>query len=266
MSSTFQSKGAEKYESYMGRWSRRLAVPFLEFAGLDAGERVLDVGCGTGSLTFALPAHADVASVEAIDYEQQFVDAARERNHDPRINIRQGDACHLPFADAAFDRALSMLVLHFVSNAQRAVAEMRRVVRPGGIAAAAVWDNYGGQPSIRMFWDIAAALEPSAVKRRDAAFVRPMTRQGELSKAFAETGFTEITETLLTIRMEFENFDDYFIPQITGQGTLAEFVASLPDTARRQIESAVRTAYLCGQPDGPRNFVSTAWAVRGRVP
>ena len=266
MSSTFQAKGADNYDAYMGRWSRRLALPFLDFAGLEAGEHIADIGCGTGSLTFALPARADIASVEALDYEQHFIAAARERNTHPRINFRQGDASDLPFADAAFDRAFSMLVLHFVSDAQRAVAEMRRVVRPGGIAAATVWDNYGGQPSIRMFWDIAAAIEPSAIKRRDAAFVRPMTRQGELVKAFTQAGFIAVTEKLLTIRMEFANFEDYFVPQTTGQGTLAEFMASLPATTRQEIESAVRGAYLCGQPDGPRSFVSMAWAVRGSVP
>src|SRR5262245_52173256 len=116
MSSKFQSRGADKYDAYMGRWSRRLATPFLDFAGLAAGEHVVDIGCGTGSLTFELPARAAVASIEAIDYEQHFVDAARERNTDPRINFQKGDACNLPFTDGQFDRALSMLVLHFVAD------------------------------------------------------------------------------------------------------------------------------------------------------
>jgi ubiquinone/menaquinone biosynthesis C-methylase UbiE len=97
--------------------------------------------------------HANVASVEAIDYEQQFVDAVRERNTDPRINIQRGDACQLEFSDGQFDRALSMLVLHFVTDPERAVFEMRRVVRSGGVVAATVWDNFGGQPATRMFWD-----------------------------------------------------------------------------------------------------------------
>ncbi len=265
MSSNFLARGAEKYDSYMGRWSRRLAAPFLDFAGLAAGERVLDAGCGTGSLTFELPARADIASVEAIDYEQQFVDAARERNSDPRINFQKGDACDLQFAEGQFDRAFSMLVLHFVSNPQRAVAEMYRVLRPGGVAAATVWDNFGGQPSVRMFWDIAAAIEPRAIERRDAAFSRPMTRAGELRDVFLRAGFIEVTENALMIRMDFESFEDYRIPQLTGQGTLADFIASLPEATRQRIEAALKAAYLCGQPDGPRSFVSASWAVRGKV-
>jgi ubiquinone/menaquinone biosynthesis C-methylase UbiE len=266
MSSKFLSRGADKYDAYMGRWSRRLAAPFLDFAGLVAGERVIDIGCGTGSLTFELPARTNIASVEAVDYEQQFVDAARERNIDPRINFQKGDACNLPFANGQFDRALSMLVLHFVADAHRAVSEMRRVVCPDGTAAATVWDNYGGQPSIRMFYDTLAAIAPHAIDRRNAALIRPMTQSGELRDAFSKAGFVDITETTLIIRMDFAEFDDYWIPQTTGQGSIFEFLMTLPDTARQQLEAAMRAAYLCGGPDGPRSFVSVAWAVRGMVP
>jgi ubiquinone/menaquinone biosynthesis C-methylase UbiE len=266
MNSKFVSRGADRYDAYMGRWSRRLAPLFLDFAGLAPGERVLDAGCGTGSLTFALPSRADVAAIEAIDYEPQFVEAARERNSDSRINIEQGDACNLKFADGEFDRALSMLVLHFVSDADRAIAEMRRVVRPGGTAAATVWDNYGGQPSIRMFQDTIAAIEPKAIERRNAALIRPMTRTGELVAGFVRAGFVNVTEAALSVRMDFANFEDYWLPTQTGQGSNVEFLASLSASTRQQIETAMRAAYLCGQPDGPRSFVSMAWAARGVVP
>jgi ubiquinone/menaquinone biosynthesis C-methylase UbiE len=266
MSSKFVARGAGQYDSYMGRWSRRLAPLFLDFSGLAAGERVLEVGCGTGSLTFTLPARADIAAVEAIDYDEGFVAATRERNTDPRINIRQGDACDLQFANGAFDRALSMLVLHFVSDPDRAVNEMRRVVRPGGVAAATVWDNFGGTPNIRIFWEIAAAIEPSAIERRDAAAIRPMTQSGELRAAFVKAGFVDVADTMLTIRMDFANFDDYWIPMITGHGANAAFMASLSVQMRQRIETAVKAAYLCNRPDGPRGFASVAWAVRGTVP
>src|SRR5688500_14221392 len=104
----------------MGRWRRKLAVPFIAFAGIRDGERILDVGCGTGSLTFALPEAANVGEVAAIDFSPVFVEEAQRRNNDRRIKIRQGDACALPFGDGEFDRALSLLVLHFVPEAGRA--------------------------------------------------------------------------------------------------------------------------------------------------
>jgi ubiquinone/menaquinone biosynthesis C-methylase UbiE len=132
MTSAFNVRSAAGYERLMGRWSRRLAVPFIDFAGLRDGERILDVGCGTGSLTFALAGAAQLAEIAAIDYSPIFVEEARRRNSDPRIQIRQADACDLPFPAGRFDRALSLLVMHFVPDAAKAVGEMRRVVRRGG--------------------------------------------------------------------------------------------------------------------------------------
>ena len=165
-SSTFISADGDGYELMMGRWSRRLATPFIDFAGCADGEQVLDAGCGTGSLTFALAQRAKVAGIQAVDFSSVYVDFAKRRNTDPRIDIQVGDICALPFADGTFDRSLCMLVLHFVPQSDQAVAELARVTKPGGIAAAVVWDARGGLVSNRIILDIAAALDPSAVERR----------------------------------------------------------------------------------------------------
>ena len=144
MPSNFVAKGADGYEAIMGRWSRRLATPFLDFSGVPSRGRVLDAGCGTGSMTLALAAHPGLASIEALDFDENFVAALRRRTTDPRIRAQQGDVCALPYGDQEFDGVYSLLVLHFVSDPHRAVREMRRVLRPGATAAATVWDNYGG--------------------------------------------------------------------------------------------------------------------------
>ena len=266
MSSTFIARGADGYDQYMGRWSKRLAPLFLDFAGIGDGERIIDVGCGTGSLTFLIADRADISTIEAIDFEEQFIEALKLRNADPRITARKGDACSIPFDDNYFDRALSMLVLHFVPTPEQAVAEMLRVVRPGGVVAATVWDTFGGMPSQRMFWDTFAAIEPTALGRRGLALVRPMTFQGEMARAFTAAGLENITEATLTIRMDFMNFDDYWIPLINGQGTLAAFLSTLPQGVPERVQAAVRQAYLSEQPDGPRSFASVARAVKGTVP
>src|SRR3954470_13105059 len=175
MASNFNVRSAAGYDRFMGRWSRILAVPFIEFSGVADGERILEVGCGTGSLTFTLPTLANPSEIVAIDYSELFVAEALRRNVDKRISVQRADACSLPFGEAQFDRALSLLVLHFVPEAERAVSEMRRVVRPGGTVAAAVWDLHGGMPNIRMVWDTIAALDQSASSLRDEALSRPMT-------------------------------------------------------------------------------------------
>lgn len=266
MSSKFHAKSADAYERLMGRWSRVLARPFLEFSGVGAGERVLDAGCGTGSLTFTIPQIADVARVDGIDFSAVYVEAARGINADPRITIERGDICALPYPDAAFDRCLSLLVLHFVPESEQAVAEMRRVVRPGGVVAAAVWDSYGGMPWQRMFWDTVACLEPAAAAERRENYFKPMTRPGEMRAAFAEVGLADVAETALTIRMEYADFEDFWRPHAEGEGAQGKYLMTLDQARRDGIERALRAAYEAGEPDGPRSFAAVAWACRGVVP
>jgi SAM-dependent methyltransferase len=249
----------------MGRWSKRLASGFLEFAGLVQGAAVLDVGCGTGSLTLEIAARRIAASIDALDYECEFVEAVKTRKGTASINVRQGDAMALPYESAQFDMALCLLVLHFVPDAARAISEMVRVVKPGGVVAAAVWDAFGGMPSLRMFWDTVAAIHPPAEQRRSGLLMRPMTRPNELRTAFQRAGLSNVAATLLTIRMDFESFEDFWIPAVFGQGTHSEFLAGLCESTQRKIKSSVRAAYLAGLPDGPRSFASSAWAVRGMV-
>lgn len=266
MASNFNVHSAGGYEQLMGRWSRRLAPLLIDFAGLKDGDRVLDVGCGTGSLTFALPQVADVAEVAAIDYSPVFVEEAKRRNSDPRITIQEADACDLPFGDGRFDRALSLLVLHFVPETGKAVAEMRRVVRPGGVIAAAVWDHLGGLPSMRMMWDTVAAWSEAARQARSRYLYQPMMRPGELKQCFLGEGLLDVEETSLMIRMDYQSFDDYWAPFVAGEGPMGKFVAGMPAQDREKAEVAVRAAYEGGQPDGPRSFAAVAWACRGVVP
>lgn len=266
MASSFNVQNADGYEKLMGRWSRKLAVPFIDFAGVRDGERIIDVGCGTGSLTFALPQAANVGAIAAIDYSPVFVEAAKRRNSDPRITIRQADACALPFPDDSFDRALALLVLHFVPEAGKAIAEMRRVVRPGGVVAAAVWDHLGGMSNMRMFWDTVAMLDPNANRVRGVYFFQPMMAPDEMKNAWIEHGLTDVEQTSLTIRMDYESFADYWEPIAAGEGPLGKYVATLDDAAKRRTTDAVRAAYEGGRADGPRSFASVAWACRGVVP
>ncbi|WP_224546375.1 class I SAM-dependent methyltransferase [Mesorhizobium sp. CA16] len=266
MTSSFTVHAASGYEQLMGRWSRRLAPKFIDFAGLAGGEKVLDVGCGTGSLTFELAKSGDLTDIHAIDFSPVFVAAAKDRNTDPRVTIQQADATALPFADDAFDRALALLVLHFVPEAGKAVAEMRRVTRPGGVVAAVVWDHYGGMTGMRMMIDTVAALSESGRQLRNRYCFQPMMQPGEMKRTFVEQGLVDVTEAELMIRMDYADFDDFWTPIGAGEGPLGKYMTTLDAAERERVEAAVRDAYQAGRPDGPRSFANVAWACRGIVP
>lgn len=265
MTSSFNVHDADGYDQIMGRWSRKLAPLVIDFVGIDDGENVLDVGCGTGSLTFALCEFPGLGAITAIDYSPVFVEAATRRNTDPRVTVRQADACALPFEDGAFDRAFALLVLHFVPEAEKAIAEMRRVVRPGGVIAAVVWDHLGGMPGMRMMVDTVAALSESGRQLRNRYCFQPMMQPGELKRAFIDQGLADVAESQLMIRMDYQNFDDYWSPIAAGEGPLGKYVISLAEQDRALADAAVRDAYEAGQLDGPRSFANIAWAVRGIV-
>jgi len=266
MASTFTVQQASGYEQLMGRWSRRLAPEFIAFAGLAPGEKILDVGCGTGSLTFELASHPELAAIDAIDFSPTFVAAARQRNTDPRVTISEGDAMALPFGDASFDRALALLVLHFVPETGQAIAQMRRVVKPGGTVAATVWDHLGGMPGMRMAVDTLAALSEGGRQLRARYMFQPMMAPGEMRQAFEAAGLREVAETQLLVRMDYADFDDFWAPLAAGEGPIGKFVGGLPPDELGRLTAAVRDAYTSGRPDGPRSFANIAWACRGVVP
>jgi ubiquinone/menaquinone biosynthesis C-methylase UbiE len=267
MPSMFNARDAGNYEKLMGRWSRRLAPLFIEHAGIADGETVLEVGCGTGSLTFALPEGARLAGLTAVDHSEIYLAAAQAKNRDPRIRFEQGDGCALRFPDASFDRALSMLVLpSVVPEPALMVAEMRRVTRPGGVVGAAFWDSPGGSCSQRMLWDTAAALDDAAAAARDRTMSRPIYAPGALPRMWADAGLTEIDQRSLMIRMDFANFADYWEPFASGEGALGAYVSTLDNGQRDRLRHHLRSAYLTGRPDGERSFIAVALSCRGVVP
>lgn len=265
-SSTFVAADGDGYELNMGRWSRRLALPFLDFVGTADGERVLDVGCGTGHLAAAVAAASRASEVHGVDLAPVYVEHARRHNQDPRLVFRVGDACALAYPDDSFDRVLSLLVLHFVPRTEEAIAEMRRVAKPGAVVGAAVWDARGGWVANRLFFDTASVLDPQAGERRARNYTRPLSRPGELAATWRAVGLRDVTESLLCIRMDFTSFADYWAPYLGRDGPGAAYVRTLDEARRARLEDAVRAAYLDGDVDGPRSYAALAYAVKGTVP
>jgi SAM-dependent methyltransferase len=266
MASRYTATSAQAYERLMGRWSPLLAHKLIAWAGIRNGDRVLDVGCGTGSLALALTTRPEPAAIVGIDIAAPYVAYARSRSADPRLGFATGDAVALDLQDASFDRSFSLLALNFMSDPIRALAAMRRVTRAGGVVAAAVWDFPGGLIYQRIFWDTAAALDPAADRARARHYSSPLTGPGELAAAFQGVGLGEVGACSLTIRMEYRDFADYWEPIENAQGPVGDYVNGLAPECLDRLATALRRAYLGGAIDGPRAMTATAWAARGVVP
>ncbi|HUZ73051.1 MAG TPA: methyltransferase domain-containing protein [Stellaceae bacterium] len=265
MSSIYTATDAAAYERLMGRWSRSLAEPFIAFAGIESGDRVLDLGCGTGSLTFALAARPEPSQILGIDIAEPYIAHARACALDARLAFRVGDAAALAVPDAGFDRCYSLLALNFVKPPMAAIREMMRVTRPGGTIAAAVWDFAGGLTYQRIFWDTAAARDPEAAKARARHYASALTWPGELEAAFSAAGARDVAGGSLTTRMVYENFADYWDPIVHAQGPVGDYVRTLDAASLAALADAVASAYGAGRPDGPRSMTATAWAARGKA-
>jgi len=253
---------AAAYERYMGRWSRLVAPEYIEFAGVKDGERVLDVGTGVGSLAFTLEAALPSSRVVGVDVSEGFI-AHAKRNPSGHTSFEVGDAQALRFEAASFDHAMSLLVLNFVPDHEKALGEMRRVVRPGGVLSACVWDYDSGMQMLRVFWDEVVALDP-ALAAKDERNMK-LCRHGQLAQLWLKTGLVRVEEKALMIDQGFASFDDYWGPFLKGAGPGGAYVASLGQAERGRLEARLRDRLLGARSDGPITLQARAWCVKGEV-
>jgi SAM-dependent methyltransferase len=251
------------YERYIGRWSRPVAAEFLDWLAVLPGKAWLDVGCGSGALSRRILDASGPTRVLGIDSSEGFVAHARAQIADSCAEFRAGDAQALPFGDREFDAVVSGLVLNFVPDQPKAVAEMRRAARPGGTVAAYVWDYAGEMQLIRRFWDAAGALDPAA-RELDEALRFPLCKPAPLKTLFEATGLRNIETRAIDVPTVFADFDDYWAPFLGGQGPAPGFCMKLPEDARAALRERLR-ATLPTAGDGHIRLIARAWAVRGTV-
>ncbi|MDQ2985682.1 MAG: class I SAM-dependent methyltransferase [Armatimonadota bacterium] len=252
---------SEAYDRFMGRWSRKLAVAFLDFVKLGDQDRVLEIGSGTGSLSRAILERISGGSVTGIDPSPHFVEHVRATVSDDRATFHLGSADHIEQPDDYFDATLSMLVLNFVPDAPAAAREMARVTRSGGVVAAAVWDYVGEMQMLRFFWEEAARLDPEL--QRDDERHQRLSGEGDLAQLWRDVGFIDIESAPLQIEMRFDSFDDYWQPFLGGQGPAGAYVASLSDSARSSLADNLRVRLQSAH--GEVRLTARSWAVKGFV-
>jgi SAM-dependent methyltransferase len=252
------------YERFMGRWSRLLAPRFIAFAGVKNGDRVLDVGTGTGSVAAAVEAANPASEIVGIDPSEGFIAYARKNAKSSRAHLDVGDAQALKLKDASFDQTLAFLVMNFIPDPGKAIAEMRRVTRAHGVVSACVWDYDDGMRMLRVFWDEAVALDP-AIEPKDERHMK-LSRQGQLGRLWRQAGLINVQEAPLVIDQEFTSFNDYWEPFTKGAGPAGAYVVSLPQDRRLELEARIRKRLLGDAQDGPFTLAARAWCVRGEAP
>lgn len=257
-------QAGDSYDAYMGRWSRRIAPRFLDWLDAPPALDWLEVGCGTGALTEAILARGAPASLVSVDASEGFVATARDRVADGRATFRAGDAQALDEPDASRDVVVSGLVLNFVPDRLRALAEMKRVLRPGasgGRIGFYVWDYPGGGVAfMRAFWDAAIALDPAAAELGEGRRFAFCTPDG-LAELVQEAGLALAGSTAIEEEAVFRDFEDFWRPFTLGAGPAPGYCASLPPPAREQLRQSLE-ADLPRQPDGSIHMPLRAWAVK----
>jgi SAM-dependent methyltransferase len=246
---------ADAYARFMGRFSSPLAVRFLDLVGPQQDAHALDVGCGPGALTTVLVERLGASRVAALDPSAPFVASLRERL--PTVDVRRGEAEHLPYDDDTFDVALAQLVVHFMRDPVAGLREMARVTRPGGTVAANVWDHGGRSGPLTPFWDAVAELDPAAPGEGRLAG----TREGHLATLFEDAGLAEVEQSSLIVRVNFDSFEEWWEPFTLGVGPAGAYVAGLDAVRRAELRA------LCARrlPDGAFTIDASAWCARGII-
>jgi SAM-dependent methyltransferase len=247
--------GADAYDRFMGRYSVPLAAQFADFSGVAPGQRVLDVGCGTGALTSELVRRLGTGAVYAVEPSETFVTAMRARL--PDVPVRRAAAEELPFGDREFDAALAQLVVHFMADPVAGLREMGRVASADGVVAACVWDHAGGHGPLSAFWDAAHELDREAVDESSLAGAR----RGHLQELFAAAGLREIDAGVVSVDVEHESFEEWWEPFTLGVGPAGAYVARLAPERRERLRQLCEARL----PAAPFVVSARAWAARAHA-
>jgi ubiquinone/menaquinone biosynthesis C-methylase UbiE len=250
----------DAYERLMGHWSRLAGSTFLDWLEVASGLRWLDVGCGTGAFTDLVCERCSPANICAIDPSEDQIKFAQSRPSSGRVEFKTGDAQNLPFDDAEFDVAAMALVINFVSNPPQAVAEMTRVVKPGGTVASYIWDFAGGRatqgPLIKAIKDMG--IDVPSVPRIE------YSRSDKLREMFNASGLDDISERKIDIQVEFANFDEYWSSQ-TGLATPAVEPILKMSSDEVEVLKASLKERLTASEDGQIKYPASVNAIMGIV-
>jgi ubiquinone/menaquinone biosynthesis C-methylase UbiE len=252
---------AAAYDRYVGRWSREVAKVFIHWLDVPPEQIWLDVGAGTGILSEIIIQQARPTKVIGVDTSQVYIELAQERISDPRVQFHVGDANDLELSSIDFDVAVAGLVINFVPSPQRAVNNMVRMVKAGGLVAGYVWDYGDKMEMMRHFWDAAIKIDPSAAEL-DAGSCFTICHPDNLKSLFESAHLQTVEVIPIDIQTVFKDIDDYWQPFLAAQGSVSKYLRSLNQEARNAIREQLQNQ-LPIEEDGSIHLIARAWAVKG---
>jgi SAM-dependent methyltransferase len=248
------------YERMMGTWSRIAGNVFLDWLKPAPGLRWIDVGCGNGAFTELLTERCAPREIQGVDPSDAQLDFARARHKAGVAHFQQGDAMALPLADDSFDAAVMALVIFFVPDPPRGVAEMARVVRPGGLITSYAWDvEGGGFPHEPVLAELRAMGLPPI---RPPSFAA--ARMENLRALWSGAGLVQLETRVISVQRTFADFDDYWSAALLGASIKAALAMMTPDQVER-LKDRVQTR-LEADHGKPVTMSARANAIHGRVP
>lgn len=252
---------ADSYDYFMGRWSRLIALEFLKWLQLPSDLNWLDLGCGTGALSQMIYKHSKPSHLTCIDPSAEFLAQAKDKL-DNEGEFLVGSAENIPMGDKTVDVAVSGLALNFIPESGSALDEIKRILNPGGILAAYVWDYSDRMDLLRYFWDAAKLIDPDSAAL-DEGVRFPICNKDNLKNTFQQADLNEVEVTTLDITTVFKDFNDYWDPFLGGQGPAPGYLASLNPDLQIELMNKIRNN-LPFEPDGSIKLIARAFAAKGK--
>ena len=256
-------KGGKLYDDFMGRWSLLIGGEFLSWLKVPPNSEWLDVGCGTGSLSKLIIETQQPNRIIALDSSSGFISYAKKSIDNPLVNYIVGSAMNIELNKDSVDTIVSAFTLNFLSRPHKAVREMKRVGKPGGVIGIMLWDYTEGMEMLRYYWDAALTIDKRA-EALDEGRRFPICRQGNPEIFMQKMGLRNIEATAIEIKTTFKSFDEYWEPFLGNVGPAPEYNMSLSTAVRKQLKENLIKALPIDE-DGSIRLIARAWAVKGIV-
>jgi trans-aconitate methyltransferase len=255
-----QWDNTQGYDLYVGRWSQLISQDFIDWLNPKSNLKWLEIGCGTGALTKVIVDKCSPAYLLAVDKSDSYLTKAKESIDSKNVDFSNVDLSSYPLKEE-FDQVTSGLVLNFIPQIHELLLHLMKNLRSGGQLSAFVWDYGGHYQPMRHFWDAAKEVSPGAEKY-DAGVKFDICTKEKLIQLFELLGLNEVQFTTIERIATFRNFDDYWLPIASAQGSVTEYISTLAEKEKDRLKETIKRRLPIAF-NGEIKLIISALAVKG---